>query len=131
MTAADLRAAGYRVGSTIDNADVTRMKNVVDAAYIKRVWTGAVDTDADVKAAQMSLIFIALVGDNTYATRAGGKLKLSPSLSERGYVSQTDVDEADRLLKVLQGKEGATQGQLDRIVDDVLHLYMRTYLSMN
>ena len=86
---------------------------------------------ADVQAAEMALIFIALTVANVYATRAGGKLKLSPNLSERGFASQADYENADRLLRVLQGKQGAVQGRLDGIVDDGLHIYMRSYLSMN
>lgn len=131
MKASDLKAAGYRVGTLISDDDVTRMQQDVDACYISKVWPNFSATDTDVKAAEMALIFIALTVANVYATRAGGKLKLSPNLSERGFASQADYENADRLLRVLQGKQGAVQGRLDGIVDDGLHIYMRSYLSMN
>lgn len=131
MKASDLKAAGYRVGTLISDDDVTRMQQAVDACYISKVWPNFSATDTDVKAAEMALIFIALTVANVYATRAGGKLKLSPNLSERGFASQADYENADRLLRVLQGKQGAVQGRLDGIVDDGLHIYMRSYLSMN
>ena len=131
MKASDLKAAGYRVGTLISDDDVTRMQQAVDACYISKVWPNFSDTDTDVKAAEMALIFVALTVANVYATRAGGKLKLSPNLSERGFASQADYENADRLLRVLQGKQGAVQGRLDGIVDDGLHIYMRSYLSMN
>ena len=131
MKASDLKAAGYRVGTLISDDDVTRMQQDVDACYISKVWPNFSATDTDVKAAEMALIFIALTVANVYATRAGGKLKLSPNLSERGFASQADYENADRLLRVLQGKQGAVQGRLDGIVDYGLHIYMRSYLSMN
>lgn len=131
MKASDLKAAGYRVGTLISDDDVTRMQQAVDACYISKVLPNFSATDTDVKAAEMALIFIALTVANVYATRAGGKLKLSPNLSERGFASQADYENADRLLRVLQGKQGAVQGRLDGIVDDGLHIYMRSYLSMN
>lgn len=131
MKASDLKAAGYRVGTLISDDDVTRMQQAVDACYISKVLPNFSATDTDVKAAEMALIFIALTVANVYATRAGGKLKLSPNLSERGFASQADYENADRLLRVLQAKQGAVQGRLDGIVDDGLHIYMRSYLSMN
>lgn len=131
MKASDLKAAGYRVCTLISDDDVTRMQQAVDACYISKVWPNFSATDTDVQAAEMALIFVALTVANVYATRAGGKLKLSPNLSERGFASQADYENADRLLRVLQGKQGAVQGRLDGIVDDGLHIYMRSYLSMN
>lgn len=131
MKASDLKAAGYHVGTLISDDDVTRMQQAVDACYISKVLPNFSATDTDVQAAEMALIFIALTVANVYATRAGGKLKLSPNLSERGFASQADYENADRLLRVLQAKQGAVQGRLDGIVDDGLHIYMRSYLSMN
>lgn len=130
MNAQDFIAAGYRVGSLVSDADIARVKTVVDQSYIAPIVGTVDDTDTDTRAAQMALIFIALTGANAYATRAGGKLKTSPALSERGYASQSDYNNADRLLRVLQSKPDTTQGNVDKIVDDVFGLYMRTYLSM-
>ena len=130
MNAQDFIAAGYRVGSVISDADISRVKAIVDKSYIAPIVGTVNDSDNDTRAAQMALIFIALTGANSYATRAGGKLKTSPALSERGFASQTDYNNADRLLRVLQSKPDAAQGNVDKIVDDVFGLYMRTYLSM-
>lgn len=131
MTAQDLRNAGYNVALTIADEVVTRFASVVADAYVTPI-VGTYDaTDGDQLAAVKALTYLALVADTAHATRAGGKQKLSPQLSERGTATLQDVAMADRLLRKLQGKAGAAQGSLDKIVDDVLHIYLRTYVGMN
>lgn len=131
MTAQDLRTAGYNVGVTIADEVITRLATMVADAYVKPI-VGTYDaTDGDQLAAVKALTYLALVADTTHATRAGGKTKLSPQLSERGTATLQDVAMADRLLRRLQTQEGAVQGSLDKIVDDVLHIYLRTYVGMN
>lgn len=131
MNAQDLRDAGYRVGLNIADADVSRAETLVVQNYINPITHGQSAQTLTVKNAVRHLVFMALCGENVYATRSGGKMKMSPNLSERGYLSQTDYETADNLLRQCQALQGAEQGQLDRIVNDVLHIYFRSYLSMN
>lgn len=130
MTAQELRNAGYRVGLQVADADVTRAETLVVQNYINPITHGQSASTLTVKNAVRQLVFIALCGDNTYATRSGGKQKMSPNLSERGYASQTDFETADLLLRQVQTLQGAVQGRLDGIVNDVLHIYFRSYLAM-
>lgn len=131
MTAQDLTNAGYNVSTLIDSATISRWESIVTEAYIVPILGAYDSTDADQLAAAKALVYIALTANNTFATRAGGKAKLSPSLSERAQVTQADLEHADRLLQKLQTEQGAVTGNLDVIVDDVLHLYYRTYLGLN
>lgn len=130
MTAQELRNAGYKVGLQVADADVTRAETLVVQNYITPITLGNSLTTLTVKNAVRQLVFIALCGDNTYATRSGGETKMSPNLSERGYASQTDFETADFLLRQVQTLQGAVQGRLDGIVNDVLHIYFRSYLAM-
>lgn len=130
MNAQQLREAGYKVSLQLADTEVARAEALVIENYITPITHDDDTTDDVVKKAVMQLVFIALCGDNTHATRAGGKVKLSPQLSERGYVSQADYDIADKLLRDCQTLTGAEQGNVDKIVNDVLHIYFRSYLGM-
>jgi hypothetical protein len=128
MTAQDFIDNGFRVSTQIPQAEIDRAVNDVTAAYIAKVTT---DTTSDAaKAAIMQLAFILLCQRNTSATRAGGKLKLSPQLSDNAQARQTDFDNADRLLCQLQAATGGIAGKIDKMVDDICMVYMRSYLSM-
>jgi hypothetical protein len=128
MTAQDFIDNGFRVSTQIPQAEIDRAVNDVTAAYVAKVTT---DTTSDAaKAAIMQLAFILLCQRNTSATRAGGKLKLSPQLSDNAQARQTDYDNADRLLRQLQAATGGIAGKIDKMVDDICMVYMRSYLSM-
>ena len=128
MTAQDFINNGFRVSTQIPQAEIDRAVNDVTAAYVAKVTT---DTTSDAaKAAIMQLAFILLCQRNTSATRAGGKLKLSPQLSDNAHARQTDFDNADRLLRHLQAVTGGIAGKVDKMVDDICMVYMRSFLSM-
>lgn len=128
MTAQDFIANGYKVSLQIQQGEIDRAVADVTAAYVEKVTT---DTTTDAaKAAIMQLAFILLCQRNTFATRAGGKLKLSPQLSDNAQARQTDYDNADRLLRQLQAATGGVAGKIDKMVDDICMVYMRSYLSM-
>ena len=128
MTAQDFIANGYKVSLQIQQGEIDRAVADVTAAYVEKVTT---DTTTDAaKAAIMQLAFILLCQRNTFATRAGGKLKLSPQLSDNAQARQTDYDNADRLLRQLQAATGGIAGKIDKMVDDICMVYMRSYLSM-
>lgn len=128
MTAQDFIANGYKVSLQISQGEIDRAVADVTAAYVDKVTT---DTTTDAaKAAIMQLAFILLCQRNTFATRAGGKLKLSPQLSDNAQARQTDYDNADRLLRQLQAATGGIAGEIDKMVDDICMIYMRSYLSM-
>lgn len=128
MTAQDFIANGYKVSSQIAQGEIDRAVADVTAAYVDKVTTD--NTTATAKAAIMQLAFILLCQRNTFATRAGGKLKLSPQLSDNAQARQTDYDNADRLLRQLQASTGGIVGKIDKMVDDICMVYMRSYLSM-
>ena len=128
MTAQDFIANGYKVSLQISQGEIDRAVTDVTAAYVDKVTT--YNTTAMAKAAIMQIAFILLCQRNTVATRAGGKLKLSPQLSENAQARQTDYDNADRLLRQLQSATGGIAGDIDKMVDDICMIYMRSYLSM-
>ena len=128
MTAQDFIANGYKVSSQIAQGEIDRAVADVTAAYVDKVTTD--NTTATAKAAIMQLAFILLCQRNTFATRAGGKMKLSPQLSDNAQARQTDYDNADRLLRQLQAATGGIAGEIDKMVDDICMVYMRSYLSM-
>lgn len=128
MTAQDFIDNGFRVSTQIPQAEIDRAVNDVTAAYVAKVTTNTTSDAA--KAAIMQLAFILLCQRNTFATRAGGKLKLSPQLSDNAQARQTDYDNADRLLRQLQAATGGIAGEVDKMVDDICMIYMRSYLSM-
>ena len=128
MTAQDFIDNGFRVSTQIPQAEIDRAIDDVTAAYVAKVTTNTTSDAA--KAAIMQLAFILLCQRNTFATRAGGKLKLSPQLSDNAQARQTDYDNADRLLRQLQAATGGIAGKIDKMVDDICMVYMRSYLSM-
>lgn len=128
MTAQDFIDNGYKASLLIAQGEIDRAVADVTAAYVAKVTT---DTTTDAaKAAIMQLAFILLCQRNTFATRAGGKVKLSPQLSDNAQARQTDYDNADRLLRQLQAATGGIAGEIDKMVDDICMVYMRSYLSM-
>ena len=128
MTAQDFIDNGFRVSTQIPQAEINRAVTDVTAAYVAKV-TANTTSDA-ASAAIMQLAFILLCQRNTFATRAGGKLKLSPQLSDNAQARQTDYDNADRLLRQLQSATGGIAGKIDKMVDDICMVYMRSFLSM-
>lgn len=132
MDAAQLNAAGYKVSTLLADDVVSRFETMVRNNYVLKVLPNPQPNDPAVEAAAMQLVVIALSLDNVHVTRAGAKVKSSPALSERAYnATQMDYENANLLLRALQSQTGAVQGRLDGIVNDVLHIYFRSYLSMN
>lgn len=121
MNAQDYNNAGYRLSMQVVDKDIQRAENDVIKAYIGKVTTYD-GSDADQKAAIMQLAFILLLQRSAVVTRAGGKTKETPSLSSAGYPSQSDVDNADRLLRKVQ----TIQGLPSKLVDDICGIYYRT-----
>lgn len=127
---------GFHVSLQMSQAEIDRA--VMDAfmCYVGKVSTISVTPDGHIVhtpeqgIAAMQLAFILLCQRNTFATRAGGKMKLSPQLSENAQARQTDYDNADRLLRQLQAATGGIAGEIDKMVDDICMIYMRNYLSM-
>ena len=128
MTAQDFIANGYKVSLQIQQGEIDRAMADVTTAYVDKVTTDNTTTTAS--AAIMQLAFILLCQRNTFATRAGGKMKLSPQLSDNAQARQTDYDNADRLLRQLQSAPGGIAGKIDKMVEDICMIYMRSYLSM-
>ena len=112
MTAQDFIANGYKVSLQISQGEIDRAVTDVTAAYVDKVTT--YNTTAMAKAAIMQLAFILLCQRNTFATRAGGKMKLSPQLSDNAQARQTDYDNADRLLVNCKPPRVASLARLTR-----------------
>lgn len=122
MNAEQYRQAGYRVSMQVSQAEISRAEADVTEAYIAKVMPTYSTTDTDVKAAIMQLAFILLLQRTAVATRSGGKDKTAPSLSENGYPSTSDLENADRLLRKIQTEAGVTSN----LVDDICGIYFRT-----
>lgn len=122
MTAIDYQNAGFRVSQQVMQSEIDRAENDVKEAYIAKVAPVYSSTDADVKAAIMQLAVILMLRRSAVATRSGGKVKQSPSLSENGYPNETDIDNADRLLRKVQTVSGIPS----KLVDDIAGIYYRT-----
>lgn len=131
MDAATLKEAGYRVSAQVSDEEVAKAAADVEAAYVRPI----LDFDrptAVVQAAIMQLTYILLLRRHAVATRSGGKVKLSPSLSETAGPTQQDLEEADRRLRAIQtSTTDATQGLPSKLVDDIAGLYYRnTFLGI-
>lgn len=131
MDAATLKEAGYRVSAQVSDEEVAKAAADVEAAYVRPI----LDFDrptAVVQAAIMQLTYILLLRRHAVATRSGGKVKLSPSLSETAGPTQQDLEEADRRLRAIQtSTTDATQGLPSKLVDDIAGLYYRnTFLGL-
>lgn len=133
MDALTLRNAGYRISLQVSDEEVSRAYNDADACYVRKIY----DFDRPgtaVQAALMQITCILLLQRTAVATRSGGKTKLSPSLSDPAGPTQEDFENADRLLRKVQADErdnGAVQGNISEIVDDIAGIYYRNkFLSL-
>lgn len=122
MTPQEYQTAGFRFSQQVMQNEIDRAEKDVTEAYISKVAPAFSSTDADVKAAVMQLAFILMLRRAAVVTRSGGKVKMSPSLSEAGYPTQSDMDNADRLLRKVQTEAGLPS----KLVDDIAGIYYRT-----
>ena len=128
MDAATMRNAGLRVSLQVSDEEVTRAYNDAERCYLRKVVPRMDRPTAAEHSAWMMLTYILLLRRTAGATRSGGKAKLSPSLSDPAGPSQEDLESADSLLREVQAEErnnGAVQGNLSQIVDDIAGIYYR------
>lgn len=126
MTAADLKNRGYKVSSLISDTIIDRLEKEAVVAYIEPLKGSYEGTDAEMNAIA-SLVYFTLNSGNTFSTRSGGKEKLSPDLSEKGYSSDVDAQRCDFYLSKIQ----TVFGLRDKLVNDIFGIYFRTYLGFN
>ena len=127
MEASEYRNKGYRLSLQVSQGEIDRAEADVKAAYLDRIYADYVTPSELLKSALMQLAFILLLQRSAVASRSGGKVKTSPD-SVAGYPSQDDMDNADRLLRLIQEtyySGGAVQGHPSRIVDDICGIYYR------
>lgn len=105
----------------IDDKEILRAEADVIACYILKVRDSIPLQNPTYNSCLMQLAFILLLQRTAVVTRAGGKTKLSPSLSEAGYPSQSDYENADRLLRAIQTVDGLPS----MLVDDICNIYYR------
>ena len=131
LTSVALKSDGYRVSAQVSDEQVAKAQREAVTCYVSRVITPIDDTDADVVAAIKQLTFVILAKRDTIVTRAGGKDKSSPTSSVDAQLRQVDIEEADRLLRVLQGKPNGIPGTTSKLVEDIAHIYFRTeYINL-
>ncbi len=126
MTASDLTDNGYKVSWILAQEEIDRAEITAKSAYVDKVCSAtawAALSDAVKTSVLCPLVFIALCRRRAFATRSGGKVKNSPSLSVDGYYNEDDVNEADRLLRSIM----TVEGEPSKLVDDVFGIYYRTY----
>lgn len=121
MTKQDYINAGFRISMQIDDKEILRAEADVIACYILKVRDSIPLQNPTYNSCLMQLAFILLLQRTAVVTRAGGKTKLSPSLSEAGYPSQSDYENADRLLRAIQTVDGLPS----MLVDDICNIYYR------
>jgi hypothetical protein len=122
MTPQEYQTAGFRFSQQVLQGEIDRAETDVKEAYIAKVAPEYSEQSADVKAAVMQLAFILMLRRAAVVTRSGGKVKMSPSLSEAGYPTQSDMENADRLLRKVQTAAGLPS----KLVDDIAGIYYRT-----
>ena len=127
MDAATLNQNGYRVSMQVTDEEVDLAYRDVEAAYVKRIFDFDRPSGGE-QEALMCLTYILLLQRHSVATRAGGKTKLSPSLSTDSGPTQQDFAKADMLLRKIQENRGdlAAQGLPSTLVDDICGIYYRT-----
>lgn len=118
MEASEYRNAGYRVSLQVTQSEIDRAEREVTEAYVAKVAPSFDAESNEVKACIMSLVYILLLQRHAVATRAGGKVKQSPMLSENAEPTQGDLDNADRLLMAISEVRFPS-----RVVDDICGLY--------
>ena len=129
-TKAEYIAAGYRISAQVSDEQIAKIEADVTESYIDPIYETS-ETIAAITEAVMQITFIILLQKSAVVTRAGGKVKTSPSLSVDGYPSQEDYTNADRLLQKVQSLEDATEGNISEIVDDIAGIYYRNaFLSL-
>lgn len=112
------------MSSLISEEEIGRFEALASTCYTRRIISRSGGTAE--MAAVMALTWIGLCRSNTFATRAGGKEKMTPQLSSRSEVSRFDIEEADRHLRELQKLQGAKQGTIESLVDDVFGIYFNS-----
>lgn len=132
FTAQQFIDKGFRVSEQIRQSELDRAAMDAFLCYVGKVSRITVTPDEHVihtpeqGAAAMQIAYILLLQRSAVATRAGGKLKLSPSLSDAGYPSQQDYSNADRLLRRLQEVgPNPVAGDVSKLVDDIAGIYYR------
>lgn len=120
MDANEYREAGYRVSLQVSQAEIDRAEREVTEAYIAKVAPSFDAENTTIKACVMSLASILLIQRHAVATRAGGKVKQSPTMSDNAEPTQGDLDNADCLLRAVSVVKFPS-----RVVDDICGLYYR------
>ena len=132
ITAQQFIDNGFRVSQQLPQAELDRATMDAFMCYVGKVSRITVTPDNTILRtpeqgeAAMQIAYILLLQRSAVATRAGGKLKLSPSLSDAGYPSQQDYSNADRLLRRLQEIGPVpVAGDVSKLVDDIAGIYYR------
>ena len=132
ITAQQFIDNGFRVSEQIRQSELDRAAMDAFMCYVGKVSRITVTPNDQILhtpeqgEAAMQIAYILLLQRSAVATRAGGKLKLSPSLSDAGYPSQQDYSNADRLLRKLQEVGPMpVAGDVSKLVDDIAGIYYR------
>ena len=132
ITAQQFIDNGFRVSQQLPQAELDRATMDAFMCYVGKVSRITVTPNDQILhtpeqgEAAMQIAYILLLQRSAVATRAGGKLKLSPSLSDAGYPSQQDYSNADRLLRRLQEIGPVpVAGDVSKLVDDIAGIYYR------
>ena len=132
ITAQQFIDNGFRVSQQLPQAELDRAAMDAFLCYVGKVSRITVTPNGQILhtpeqgEAAMQIAYILLLQRSAVATRAGGKLKLSPSLSDAGYPSQQDYSNADRLLRRLQEIGPVpVAGDVSKLVDDIAGIYYR------
>lgn len=110
MSPTEYIAAGYNLSSHMEQARIDQAESIIQTAYIAPMCpTAALLASAEAKAAKMALVVLYLAKKSVFATRSGGREKLTAqsSVLSADKVNEQMVNECFLRLKTLQALEGA------------------------
>lgn len=131
MTKQDYLDAGYKLSLQVDQSEIARAEDEVDAAYISPI-VGSAQIPTDIRAkVVMCLAFMLLCKRKIFATRAGGALKATAQ-SVRADEQETIGEMAKTChlyLQELRKVDGVENPTAE--VTDICGVYFKTnYFSL-
>lgn len=126
MTAQDYRTAGYKVSTLIDQTEIDRAEKDVLQAYVYPIMQSAdPSSDEVVRDCMMALAFLLVMQRSYFATRSGGKEKLTPqSYSAEGWnMLSQNAETCAMKIEAVRRLSGASKKAR---VHDICGIYFET-----
>lgn len=125
MTATDYINKGFRISAHLEQAIITRAEDDVKQAYLLPIVDESMLTDAVVKDALMNFTFLLLVQRSDFATRSGGKIKLTAE-SSNVLALEALQEQAFICHMKLEAVRSLENARKDAKVIDICKIYFKT-----